>query len=220
MSRRTYGQYCGLAHALDLIGARWTMLILRELMTGPKRYKDLQKHLPGIGTNLLAARLKFLERQGLITKRLLPPPASTEAYDLTPHGEALEPALIELARWGLASIGQPDEDDAYGPHWSTLAMKAIFRPERAEGLRAVFEYRVGDDVFHAQVDDGTLHTAQGPATTPDVVLTTDPETYLAVVSGQTTMEAAIAAGRMTVEGNTELLERSGEFFDLSVMDAG
>ena len=105
MSKRSYGQYCGLAHALDLVGERWSLLVIRELMTGPKRYKDLLKRLPGIGTNLLAKRLKFLEEQSILMRRILPPPASTEAYDLTEFGRELEPVLIGLAQWGRGITG-------------------------------------------------------------------------------------------------------------------
>ena len=139
MSKRNYGQYCGLAHALDLIGERWSLLVIRELMTGPKRYKDLLKQLPGIGTNLLAKRLKFLEEQGILMRRTLPPPASTEAYDLTDFGRELEPVLIGLARWGYQTIPRPGKDTVHFPDWSVLAMKAVFRAERAAGVQDEYE---------------------------------------------------------------------------------
>jgi DNA-binding HxlR family transcriptional regulator len=215
MSRRSYNQYCGLAHALDLLGERWCLLIIRELLTGPKRYKDLQTHLPGVGTNLLSQRLKMLEEEAIIERRLLPPPASTEAYDLTERGRTLEPALVALARWGLSSIGKPDPDDAYSGHWSILAMKAVFRPERAADVRATYEFRVAPDVFHARVENGTLITGQGAAISPDVVMEADLDTYLAVVSGETTSEDAIQEGHLTIEGDMNLWERCGDFLDLS-----
>lgn len=215
MSRRSYNQYCGLAHALDLLGERWSLLIIRELLTGPKRYKDLQTHLPGMGTNLLAQRLKMLEDEAIIERRLLPPPASTEAYDLTEQGRALEPALVELARWGLSSIGKPDPDDVYSGHWSILAMKAVFRPERAADVRATYEFRVDRNVFHARVENSTLITGQGAAISPDVVMETDLDTYLSIVSGEITSEDAIGEGQMTIKGDMDLWERCGDFLDLS-----
>ena len=104
MAKRSYGQYCGLAHALDLIGERWSLLLIRELMTGPKRYKDLLKRLPGIGTNLLAQRLKFQEEQGILERRHLPPPASTDAYVLTDLGRSLHPVLQSICRWANTQI--------------------------------------------------------------------------------------------------------------------
>lgn len=215
MNRRSYNQYCGLAHALDVLGERWSLLIIRELLTGPKRYKDLQKHLTGIGTNLLAQRLKLLEEEGIIERRLLPPPASTEAYGLTERGQALEPALIELARWGLGSIGKPDPDDTYSGHWSILAMKAVFRPERAAEVRATYEFRVGEDVFYARVENSTLITSQGSAPSPDVVMATDLDTYLAVVAGDMTTEEAMQEELMVVEGDLKAWQQCGDFLDLS-----
>ena len=147
MAKRSYGQYCGLAHALDLIGERWSLLLIRELMTGPKRYKDLLKRLPGIGTNLLAQRLKFQEEQGILERRHLPPPASTDAYALTDLGRALEPVLIGLVQWGYRTIPRPEPETIHFAGWSVLAMKAVFRADLAEDVEDEYEYRVDDEVF-------------------------------------------------------------------------
>lgn len=216
---RSYDQYCGLARALDLLGGRWTLLIVRELMTGPKRYKDLQTNLPGIGTNLLAERLKALEAHDVIQRRMLPPPASTEAYDLTERGQALEPVLLELIRWGHHLMGTPAEEDAHRAHWNILAMRAVFVPENARGLRAEYEYRIDDTVFHARVDDGELFTAQGPAHNPAFIMETDTDTFVALTTGATTLDDAIAAERLRVKGNMDALERSSSLFDLSELRA-
>ncbi len=215
MSRRTYGQYCGVAHALDVIGERWTLLLIRELLTGPKRYKDLLSHLPGIGTNLLAKRLQFLEEEGLVERSLLPPPASTEAYVLTEHGRALEPVLLDLARWGYRTMPRPDDQTVHFAAWSVLAMKAVFRPERAGGLNDAYEYRVDGDVFHARIKDGALTTGQGPLPDPDFVLETDGPTFLALVSGGTTAAEASRAGTLRITGDAQVFERSTVLFDLS-----
>ena len=215
MAKRSYGQYCGLAHALDLVGERWSLLMIRELMTGPKRYKDLLKRLPGIGTNLLAKRLKHLEEHGILERRTLPPPASTDAYVLTDLGRALEPVLIGLVQWGYRTIPRPQKDTVHFPGWSVLAMKAVFRADRAEGVDDEYEYRVDDEIFHAQVKNGQLTTSQGPARHPDFVLTTDGKTFLAVVSGEMVMEDAMRQNRLTVTGDAEAFARSTTLFDLS-----
>ena len=219
MSQRSYGQYCGLAYALDLLGERWTLLLVRELTTGPKRYKDLLANLPGIGTNLLAKRLRTLEAQGIVQRRMLPPPASTEAYDLTERGQALEPVLIELIRWGHGVMGKPAEEETHRAHWNILAMKAVFVPERARGLRAAYEYRIDGMVFHAYVDDGTLTTGQGPAQNPDFVLTTDTDTFVALTAGEVTLEAAVSSGSIHIEGDPEAVRQSADLFDLSRLQA-
>lgn len=212
---KTYGQYCGLARALDLLGGRWTLLIVRELMTGPKRYKDLLRSLPGIGTNLLADRLKFLEEHDVIERRVLPPPASTEAYDLTENGRSLEPLLLEFVRWGHRVMGAPTEGQFHRAHWNILAMKAVFDREKARGIRAEYEYQIDDDNFHARIDDGELWTNQGPGLNPDFVLKTDTDTFVAVISGQLSLQDAIESGRLLVEGSEEALKQSAELFDLS-----
>ena len=189
--------------------------MIRELMTGPKRYKDLLKRLPGIGTNLLAQRLKYLEEQGILERRRLPPPASTEAYALTELGRALEPVLIGLVQWGYRTIPRPQPGTVHFPGWSVLAMKAVFRADLAEGVEDEYEYRVDDEVFYARVKNGQLTTGQGPAPEPDFVLETDGKTFLAVVSGTLEMEEALRQGRMTVTGDEAAFARSTALFDLS-----
>ena len=215
MSKRSYGQYCGLAHALDLIGERWSLLVIRELMTGPKRYKDLLKQLPGIGTNLLAKRLKFLEEKGILTRRTLPPPASTEAYDLTDFGRQLEPVLIGLARWGYQTIPRPGASTVHFPDWSVLAMKAVFLADRAADVQDDYEYRIDGAVFHARIKDGRLTTGQGSVPYPDFVLETDGPTFLAIVSGELDVQEAQRQSRLTITGDKDAFARSTELFDLT-----
>lgn len=216
MKKRTYGQLCGLARALDVLGERWTLLLVRELLTGPKRYKDLLRYLDGIGTNLLAQRLKTLEAYGLIEHRRLPPPASTEAYALTPRGEALEPVVLELAEWGLANVTDPPAaTDAFHPAWSLLTLQARFRPEAAQGLAATCEYRVGEEVFHARLDAGRLVAQQGSAARPDFVLTTDTATFRALATGALATEEARRQGLLTLAGDAERWARCRFVFDPS-----
>src|SRR3954451_19907456 len=124
MAKR-YEQYCPMAHALDLVGDRWALLVIRELMHGPKRYTDLVERLPGIGTNILAARLRDLESHGIVTRRMLPPPAASKVYDLTDYGRELRPALRELALWGARSLGPPGEHDELFDGWLSTAMDTV-----------------------------------------------------------------------------------------------
>lgn len=218
MSKRRYHQYCGIAHALDLVGERWTLLIVRELLTGPKRFKDLEAGLPGISTNLLSTRLQFLQEKGIAERRTLPPPASTEAYALTVLGQDLEPVVVELGRWGIQTLGRPEPDDAFHPPWLLLSLEGYFVPERAADLREVHEYRIGDTVFHARIHDGSISTAQGPGPSPDFTLTTDEETFLDVTVGTMSWDEAFAADRATLTGSRDAFDRLDELFDLSELE--
>jgi len=162
MSKR-YDQYCPVAHALGLVGERWSLLIVRELLQGPKRYTDLAASLPGIGTNILAARLKELETCGLVTKHRLDPPAASMVYELTPDGLALKPVMRSLALWGFRSIGPPADEDDFAPGWLYGALDTVFAPAAPTGS---FEFRIGSEV--AGIVD--QEARRGPIEEPDVVL--------------------------------------------------
>ncbi|RPI20956.1 MAG: transcriptional regulator, partial [Chloroflexota bacterium] len=147
MKIRSYNQYCGLAYALDIVGERWTLLIVRELIAGPRRFTDLMDGLPGISTNLLSERLKSLEQQGLLSRRHLPPPAASTVYELTALGRALEKTLIELGKWGSQFIPTSPEDAALLNVSSyALTLKTFFRPELAQGVDETYELHVDDEV--------------------------------------------------------------------------
>jgi DNA-binding HxlR family transcriptional regulator len=192
MAKR-YDQYCPVAHALELVGERWSMLVVRELMNGPKRYTDLAEHLPGIGTNILASRLRDLEACGVVTKRTLPPPAASRVYELTDYGRELRPVMRELAFWGARSLGPPTGDDELYEGWLANALDTMFAPFAPPGR---FEFRVGDEL--ASIADGEARP--GPAEEPDVVVTTDPEgIYHLFIEGQ--------LDQLTVEGDRDLLEQ-------------
>jgi len=150
MSKR-YDQYCPVAHALGLVGERWALLIVRELLHGPQRYTDLTASLPGIGTNILAARLKDLEACGIVAKRRLPPPAASQVYELTEYGLALKPVIRELAVWGIQSLGPPSFDEPPAAHWLEDALDTVFAPVAPEGS---FEFHVGDDVASIVAGEG------------------------------------------------------------------
>ncbi|MFI8287509.1 winged helix-turn-helix transcriptional regulator [Streptomyces sp. NPDC085614] len=215
MEQRTYNQYCATARTLDLVGERWTLLLIRELLTGPKRYGDLQTSLRGLGTGLLAARLKHLEREGLVHKITLPPPARTPAYALTEAGQELGPAVLSLARWGMKwAMGERRETETFHPGWAVLGLRACFEAKAAAGLRAVYEFRVGDEVFHARIDDGTIEALHGPAQHPDATVAMSEEVFLGVTGQGQTLAEAIAAGAATASGDTEALRRLNGLFRL------
>jgi DNA-binding HxlR family transcriptional regulator len=160
---KRYDQYCPIAHALGLVGERWSLLIVRELLQGPKRYTDLAASLPGIGTNILAARLKELESCGLVEKRRLDPPAASQVYELTPSGNELKSVMRALALWGLRSIEPPTEEDDLAPGWLDGALDTVFASVAPAGK---FEFRIGDEV--AGLVDGVAQ--RGSIEEPDVVV--------------------------------------------------
>jgi DNA-binding HxlR family transcriptional regulator len=166
--RRHYDQYCPVAHALDLVGERWALLVVRELMHGPKRYTDLAEHLPGIGTNILASRLRDLEACGIVTKHTLPPPAASRVYELTDYGRELRSVIRELALWGARSLGPPSAGEELFPGWLENAIDTVLAPIAPPGR---FEFRVGDEV--ASLVDGVAQP--GSIEQPDVVVEADPE---------------------------------------------
>ena len=190
--RKSYDQYCPVAHALDLVGERWSLLVVRELMRGPKRYTDLADHLPGIGTNILAARLRDLETYGIVTKRRLPPPAASRVYELTEYGRALETVLRELALWGARSLGPPAGDELF-PGWLESAVGTVLAPIAPSGR---FEFRVGDEI--ASLVDGEARA--GSIEEPDVVVEGDP-------GGVYYMFVDRRLDCVSVEGDRELLEQ-------------
>jgi DNA-binding HxlR family transcriptional regulator len=204
---RKFDQYCPVAHALSLVGDRWSLLIVRELLHGPKRYTDLTNGLPGIGTNILAARLKDLEACGIVQKRTLPPPAASTVYELTDYGAGLREALYALARWGARTIGPPGPDDDLYPEWGLNALPALFDAEAARGLTETYALVVDGDAFTARVVNGALDASVGAAEDADVVVEMDMETFFGLASGELAPGDAMNSGRARVEGTLDALER-------------
>jgi DNA-binding HxlR family transcriptional regulator len=190
---KRYDLYCPVAHALGLVGERWALLIVLELMHGPKRYTDLADQLPGIGTNILASRLRDLEQHGIVAKRTLPPPAPARVYELTEYGRGLKPAIRELALWGARSLGPPTDKDDLFPGWLANALDTVLAPLAPPGR---FEFRVGDEV--ASLVDGDARS--GPVDDPDVVVEGDPE-------GIYYMFVDRRLDQVAVEGDRALLEQ-------------
>ena len=211
MTSRTYDQFCGIARALDLVGERWALLVVRDLVLGPKRFTDLRRGLPGIGTNVLAARLKELERDGVVARRTLPPPAASTVYELTEYGRALEGPLLALGRWGAMSIGQRQDGQLLRSEWLAVALKAFFRPEAAREVRATIGLRFEDGAFLARIDDGSLLVEPDTRDGADLVLTTEVETLIGFLAG-----AEVPAAALAPEGDLALLERLPEIFAFGV----
>jgi DNA-binding HxlR family transcriptional regulator len=214
MVKRGYNQFCAAARALDLLGERWTLLLIRDLLTGPKRYTDLLNGLPGIGTNLLASRLKELQSAGVVQRSELPPPAAATVYQLTERGRELQDVIVPLARWGLPLLGSRGRKQAWQPEWSILAMRATFRPERADGVNEQYQFEVDGEVFFAHVNDGAVSTGRGPATDPAFIVRSTADTFLAVADGSLGVEAAIATGCYEIDGDPSAFERCVSIFSL------
>jgi DNA-binding HxlR family transcriptional regulator/putative sterol carrier protein len=215
---RSYNQYCGVARALDLIGERWALLVLRDLVLGPKRFTDLQASLPGIGTNVLSTRLRELEASGVVERRVLPPPAASTVYELTPYGREIEPALLALGRWGAMSLGIRGPEQELRSGWVGVAMRAFADPEAAAGLSCICELRLEHGVFHARVDDGEIGIEDGPALNPDLVVETSVDVLVGLLVGAAAVPEAVAAGAVTVEGDVPLLERLADVFRFRLAD--
>ena len=210
-SPRSYDQYCAVARGLDLVGDRWTLLLVRDLLLGPKRYTDLLSGLPGIGTNLLADRLRELEGAGLIERTVLPPPAGSTVYQLTESGQALEPAVVALGRWGARFLGAPKKTDTMVPRAYFVAMRGVFNPDVAAGVTETYEVRIADLVFEVRIADGRLTTREGQASNPDVIMTMSVETLNDLMFQLIPPAAALAKGRVDVKGDGRAFER---FFKL------
>ncbi len=210
MKGRSYNQFCALAFALDVVGERWNMLIIRELLPGPRRFKDLLRGLPGISTNLLSERLKDLERTGVLGRRVLPPPAGSTVYELTSEGQSLESALIALGRWGSRRLpGTLADNELPSPGAIALALKAFFHPEAFADRTATYELCLGGELLQVHIGAGGLEVQHGPATAPEAIFLTDMPTFLALFTGQMAPEAALAGGLVRVEGDPNAL---GQFF--------
>jgi DNA-binding HxlR family transcriptional regulator len=199
---KRYGQRCSLARALDLVGERWSLLVVRELTLGPRRYRDLLDGLPGVPTNLLATRLKDLQAAGIVTKRVLAPPTVVTVYELTEAGRALTPALTELREWG-ARYGSPlRDDDVAQPGWAL--MSASSRPTALPEGR-VCELRVGAEIFQLSNERAGLTVRGGQPGRADSVITLSAETLYRLLAGSLT--AAAARRQATIDGDPDPASR-------------
>jgi DNA-binding HxlR family transcriptional regulator len=203
---RTYGDGCAAAHALDLVGERWALLIVRELVLGPKRFTDLRAGIPQVSPNVLAQRLRELEQAGIVRRAKLPLPAGCWVYELTEWGSELESVIMQLGRWGARSPSRP-RDAWISVDALILALKTMFDPDAAAGFGASYELRLGEDRFRATVRDGRFELARGDAEAPDAVIETDPGTLAALVFEGRPLSGALRAGEIVIEGDRSAVTR-------------
>lgn len=214
MAKRTYGQYCGMAHAANLIGERWALLIIRDLLVGPRRFTDLRRGLPRIPTNVLTNRLKELEDGGVVQRRILPRPDGYVVYELTDYGQQLEEVALALGRWGAQTMGEPGPDDIVTESSLIMAMRTTFHPEAAMGPRLGFELHSGPVTIHFVTDDGLLTANPGPLPGADLVIETTPG-LKRLMAGEIAPADAIAQGIVTLTGDPALLTRFVEIFAIA-----
>lgn len=212
MAKRSYSQYCAVARGLDIVGNRWMLLIVRDLLLGPMRFKDLLSGLPGIGTNLLATRLRELGEAGLVERAVLPPPAGSAVYQLTEAGRSLEPVIFAVGRWGARFLGQPRTSDALMPRPYFVAIRARFRAERAAEVTETYGFRIGELSFEVRVKDGQCTTTSGGAVDPDAVMVMDVETLNALLLEGLSPRTAMTDGRVEITGDQGSLDRFVELF--------
>jgi DNA-binding HxlR family transcriptional regulator len=211
--RRSYSDACGAAHALDLVGERWALLVMRELLLGPKRFSDLRADLPGISANVLTQRLEDLEEAGVLVRRKLAPPASGQVYELTPWGYESEPIFQVLGRWAARS---PSHDPRLPLSAVSLitSFRTMFDPARIAGLDALVGLRLGREEYRLRIAGGAVEAERGTAAGADLILEAPPPVIAAAVYGGVPMKALEADGALKVEGDRALAARFVTFFPL------
>jgi DNA-binding HxlR family transcriptional regulator len=218
MGTRTYAQYCGLACALELVGERWALLIVRDLLLGPKRFTDLRRGLPRIPSNVLSSRLRELEAAGIVCRRIQPLPSRWIVYELTESGRELEDIVIRLGLWGAKTMREPRDEDTLNTDSVLLGLRALFRPGAAPGLTAGYELRIRELVVHARIHEGTLQAGEGPLEDPDLVLETD-FALRALLTGELSVDEALESGKLRLVGDRDLLEPFVETFRITPTQA-
>jgi DNA-binding HxlR family transcriptional regulator len=198
--KRPHRDGCGIAHAADLLGERWALVVIRELLLGPKRFTDLRTGIPDISPNVLGQRLRDLEESGIVKRRKLPPPSGARVYELTEWGAELEPAVLALGRWASHSPEFP-RDAPMGADSMVLAMKAAFNAESAGRLEATYALEFGDEVFALAVSDGAFRARRGEAENPDAVIRTDPPSLAGIVFRGNRLGKALESGDVQIDGS-------------------
>jgi DNA-binding HxlR family transcriptional regulator len=213
MGKRSYGEACGIPRALDRIGERWALMVVRELLLGPKRFTDLREGLPHMSADVLAQRLRELEQNGIVERRILPPPAASKVYELTDWGRELESVLIALGRWGArAPLSAECAEMSLDSH--IVSLQTLFDAEAAGDFAPTVELRLGEHVFTLEVADGRLDAERGPTGEPDIVIATDPCTLLALTHRELDLPDAVESGRATVTGDKRAARRFLRLFPL------
>jgi DNA-binding HxlR family transcriptional regulator len=218
MANRAYGQYCGLARAVEILGERWGLLIIRDLLVGPKRFTDLERGLPGIPTSVLASRLKELEGSGVVRRRVLPRPDGSIVYELTEYGSELEDVVVRFGRWGAKSLGDPRRDEIVTTDSMVMALRSTFRAQAARGVQAGYELRLGEIVVSARVANGQVAVAAGPLPAADLVIEAGPG-IKGLIAGEISADDAIEQGVVRITGEPELLTQFARMFHIDPMPA-
>ncbi|WP_410615124.1 winged helix-turn-helix transcriptional regulator [Amycolatopsis sp. lyj-109] len=214
---RTYGQFCGVARAMELVGERWALLIVRDLVLGSKRYTELQAGLPKIPPSILSARLNELEKSGVVRRRVRPDLDANVVYELTEYGSELEHVLLDLGLWGARSLNGRDPEDVFTLDAAILSLYTTFQSDAADGVQATFEIRYHDTMtLHAMVDDGALKVAEGRLPDADLVIRADRgRVLLDVIGGQTSAAEAVRTGRIAIDGRLADLELFARLFRIT-----
>jgi len=209
---RGYHQHCPVARVLDVVGERWSLLIVRELLLGPRRFTDLAQGLPGIGTSVLTSRLKQLEHNGLVAKKTLPPPAASVVYELTADALGLARILAAMADWGMTLLGRPGDNDQIQGRWLVLSLAVTTKDARSVP-DASYELRVDDDIVHVRASDGHLQASQGPAPNPDATITMSANTLAAITSGELDIPSPRSDKLIALNGDSAAAQRLLEAFN-------
>ena len=210
-TKRTYGDGCAIAHGLDLVGDRWALLVVRELLLGPKRFTDIKRGLPNASPNVVSERLRELEQACIVRRDKLPPPASSRVYELTEWGRGLEDVVVSLGHWASRSPSRLP-DAPIGADSTVLALRSRFDSSAATGLRARYELRLGEDRFRLDVSDDAITVVRGGADRPDATIDTDPDTLAAVLWAGRRLADAQRAGALRIEGDRAVVERFVRLF--------
>lgn len=213
VKQRTYSDACGVARALDRVGERWALMIVRELLLGPKRFTDIRTGLPSLSADVLAQRLRELEEIGVVRRRRLPPPAAAQVYELTEWGLELEPVLVALGRWG-ARAAPPPEGVGMSLDSHVVSLRTLFDPELAHGFAARIALHLGEDRFRVEVADGRVEAGRGEMAEPDATIDSDPATLIALLHGRRTLPEALRAGDVTITGDQSVVARFLGLFPL------
>lgn len=219
VQRRSYGQSCGVAWALDVIGERWTLLIIRELLISARRYQELLHSLRGIGPNVLSDRLRYLSTVRILSWRDVESDRRGKLYYLTERGEALRDAVLDLARWGLSYPPEDDVDEgSVEPAWGFLALQAMASSHRAESYPdEAWEFRIQGETFHLKLVSGVVQSGYGPADDPSLVVACDAATFMRIGAAQLDPISSVASGLIKVQGDAEAMQRCLTVLGLATM---
>jgi DNA-binding HxlR family transcriptional regulator len=211
VTKRTYGQFCGFARAVEIVGERWAMLVIRDLLVGPKRFGELQRGLPKIPTNILTSRLKELEAAGIVQRRASSQPGGGVLYELTERGLQLEEPVLALGRWGAKLLDAPRPDEVITNDSMIMALRTTFKPDAAKGVRGSYELRMGTVLINAHVDDGKLAVGAGPLPDADCIIEAGPG-MRALMAQEIAPREAIEQNIVHVTGDVNLFDRFAQMF--------